>query len=71
MTTTQTETTETALTIRCRPFGPRSLREHRVLVSGTEEVRVWDPIAGYYTLCHSLTPAAQQRIVRAAIGGAR
>jgi hypothetical protein len=29
-------------------------------------VRVWDSVAGHYTVCHALSPSAQRRIRRLA-----
>lgn len=39
-------------------------RSYRAMVSAeTGAVRVWDRVAGHYTVCHSLTPA-QERYIR-------
>ena len=45
-----------------KPFSghPRSTYTFRVDADGT--VRVWDSIAGHYTTCHSMAPAALRRI---------
>lgn len=58
----QTITTTTIeTTVRCRAFSGYGVRNHRCLISG-RTVRVYDPIAGYYTTCHSLSAATQARI---------
>lgn len=49
------------LTIRCAPWSHEGVRRHRVLIADGQ-VRVWDPIAGYYTICHSLSARTQRRI---------
>ena len=55
---------EIKITARAKAFSGEGVREHRLLVG--DEVRVWDAVAGYYTLRHSLSPAAQRRIRRLA-----
>lgn len=55
------------MTIRARAFTGSPVRTHRVLVDDVN-VRVYDPVAGYYTLCHVLSPAAVRRIIRKAAG---
>ena len=60
--TTATIATETKVTTRAAAFAGQGVREHRFLVETDGTVRVWDAIAGYYTICHSLSSAAQARI---------
>ena len=43
-------------------FRAEGRRKNRISVDGTQ-VSVWDDVAGYYTTCHSLTPAQQKRLV--------
>lgn len=56
---------EIEIEMTCAPWSCYAgRRKHRLLVDLTErQVRVWDPIAGYFTRLHSLTPAS----VRAAL----
>ena len=46
---------------RAKAFSNEGVREHKFLVS-EDAVSVWDPIAGHYTTCNSLTQSAQKRI---------
>jgi hypothetical protein len=55
------------ITARAKAFSGQGIRPHRMLVDDVN-VRVWDDVAGYYTLCHCLTPAAVKRIIRRAAG---
>lgn len=50
------------LTVNCRAFSCEGRRPNRIRVSSTGEVRVWDSIAGFFTLVHSLTPRQEARI---------
>lgn len=50
------------LTVRAKAFSNEGVREHRVMIEGDGTVRVYDPVAGYYTTCHSLSESAQRRI---------
>ena len=52
---------ETKVTIRAKAFATEGVRTHKCIVSADRTVRVWDSVAGYYTSCHSLTPAAMKR----------
>lgn len=54
------------LTVKCKPWSAESAGLHKVLVDGDDYVRVWDPVAGHYTVCHSLSQADCKRIVRQA-----
>lgn len=53
---------EIIITARCKAFG-RTIKNHELLISDGV-VRVWDPVAGYFTTCHSLSRAAERRILR-------
>lgn len=53
-------------TARCAPFTGQPRAEHRVMVERDGTVRVYDGVAGHYTVCHSLTAEEQARLVRAA-----
>jgi hypothetical protein len=53
------------LTVKAKAFSGEGVRTHQVMVED-KTVRVYDPVAGYYTNCHSLSTGAQQRIVKLA-----
>ena len=53
------------LTVKAKAFSGEGVREHRVIVED-KAVRVYDPVAGYYTNCHSLSVGAQHRILKLA-----
>lgn len=58
------KTNEIEITLRAKAFSGQGVKTHRMTVSeGT--VRVWDSVAGHYTTCHSLSPAAVKRALRA------
>ena len=59
--------TEIEVTARCKPFTGEGIAEHRIQISRDKTVRVWDGVAGHYTTCHSLSRAAQNRIIKAHI----
>ena len=52
------------VTTKAKAFGKLVPIKAKVDEDGT--VRVWDDVAGYYTTCHGLSAAAQQRIRRLA-----
>ena len=54
--------------IRARAFSGDGLKYHLVLVSGSD-VRVWDPISGYFTNVNILDAAAKKRAILAAKRG--
>ena len=53
------------ITIRCKAFSGEGVRENKVMVDG-DTVRVWDSVAGHYTLVHALSPDSQRRIAKLA-----
>lgn len=53
------------LTVKAKAFSGEGARTHRVLVND-KTVRVYDPVAGHYTVCHSLSASAQRRIIKLA-----
>lgn len=53
---------ETNLTIRARFFSHFPVETRKVIVEDDGTIRVWDDVAGHYTVCHSLTRADQRRI---------
>ena len=55
------------MTIRAKAFTGEGIRSHRVMVDDVN-VRVYDPVAGYYTLCHCLSAKTVRRIIRKAAG---
>lgn len=46
---------------RAKAFSGEGVRKHRFMVSD-DAVRVWDPVAGHYTRCNSLSQSAEKRI---------
>lgn len=58
---------EFELNYRCRAFSGAKIGDHRMLVSKGLTVRVWDPIAGHYTLCHSISRRNLAHIVAKAV----
>ena len=61
---TETTAIETHWTTRCAAFGG-PVQTHRVRIEHGE-VRIFDPIGGYYTLCHGLSARTVARILRRA-----
>ena len=51
---------------RARFFTNYPVERRRVLVDSDGTVRVWDHIAGHFTLRHNLSKAVQTKIARAA-----
>lgn len=47
------------LTLRTRAFSGGRVERVRVRVGTDGTVSVWDDVAGYYTVCHSLTRQTQ------------
>ena len=55
------------ISIKVRAFNSeRGAREHQVMVDESGTVRVYDDIAGHFTLCHSLTARQLDRCRKAA-----
>ncbi len=50
------------LTARAKAFSGEAVRDHRFRIETDGTLRVWDTIAGHYTACHGLRPAAVRRI---------
>lgn len=55
---------EIEIKARCKAFSGEGVQEHRIQIGADKTVRVWDSVAGHYTTCHSLSRAAQLRIIR-------
>jgi hypothetical protein len=53
-------TTKT-ITMRCKAFSSAAVSVYRLGVSSDGTVRVYDSVAGHYTVCHSLGQAAIRR----------
>lgn len=49
------------ITMKVKAFSGESSRSYRVSVDHGGNVRVWDDVAGYYTLTHALSQRAQDR----------
>jgi hypothetical protein len=58
-------TEQTEITARAKAFSGQGTRAHRFLVA-SNDVKVWDPIAGHYTGCNALSSHAKARIARLA-----
>jgi len=54
-------TSDKIVTIRAKAFAGQGIQEHRCSVDDDGTVRVWDSVAGHYTICHSLGQSAQRR----------
>ena len=50
---------------RAKAFSNQPIQEYCFDVTG-EQVRVYDPIAGYFTTCHALSKSAEKRILKIA-----
>jgi hypothetical protein len=57
---------EMIITVRAKAFSGRGVETVRAMVEPDGTVRVYDDVAGYYTLVHSLSRRAQARIRRLA-----
>ena len=53
------------VTTKAKAFNGK-LENIKAAIDPDGTVRVWDEVAGYYTTCHGLSAAAQQRIRRLA-----
>lgn len=58
-------------TARAKFFAGYGITTEKVRVDADGNVRVWDSVAGHYTLCHSLTPRAAKRIAKLAATAGR
>lgn len=58
--------TTTTIKARAKAFTGDGVREHKFQVESDGTIRVWDRVAGHYTLCHGLTKTAETRIRRLA-----
>lgn len=61
--------TQIVFAARCKPWSDESAAKHELMVDSMDKhprIRVWDPIGRIYTVCHSLTPASQRRLVKKA-----
>lgn len=65
---TQEDSMSITIMVRCAPWTGRPAARHRVAVEADGTVRVWDPVAHHYTVCHSLSRRTEARIVRVARG---
>ena len=50
------------ITARAKAFSTEAMQEYRFSVESDGTVRVYDDVAGHFTLCHSLSAGQQQRI---------
>ena len=54
------------VSVRAKAWRDQGVQSVRCMVSSDGLVRVYDEVAGYYTLVHSLSESAQRRIRRLA-----
>lgn len=59
-------TADVEITARAKFFTGQGVEQRKCLVEPDGTVRVWDDVAGHYTLRHALAPSAVKRIVRRA-----
>jgi hypothetical protein len=50
-----TQNQDVVVNVMVKPFSGQRRKMHRCMVSPGGTVRVWDSVAGHYTLCHSLS----------------
>jgi hypothetical protein len=50
---------------RAKAFSNHPIQRYCFDVTG-KQIRVYDPIAGYFTVCHALSKAAEKRILKLA-----
>lgn len=50
------------VTARARAFSGEAVRKHSFMVETDGTVRVYDPVAGYYTTCHALSVKTLRRL---------
>jgi hypothetical protein len=50
------------ITAKVKAFAPEKMQNYRLSVERDGGVAVYDPIAGFFTRCHILTPRTQRRI---------
>lgn len=65
-----TVTTQIEVTARAKAFSRQGVREHQFTVDADGTVRVWDPVAGHYTTCHSMSQATVRRVRKLALATA-
>lgn len=56
--------TTKSFTARAKFFADNGVTTEKVRVDADGTVRVWDSVAGHYTVCHSLSKAAAKRIAK-------
>lgn len=64
---TQPTKAQVEMTIRAKAFSGEGVRQHRVMVDDAN-VRVYDSVAGHFTLRHSLSKKTVAKIIKAAAG---
>jgi hypothetical protein len=56
------------MTVRCKAFSGEGIKAHRVRVDDVN-VRVYDSASGHFTLCHILSRATVNKIIKRAANG--
>lgn len=57
---------EIYLKIRAVGYTGRGIENHRVIVDVSNNVRLYDPVMGGFTLCHNLSQTATKKLIWAA-----
>lgn len=57
--------------MRCRAFTGDKIQLNRFQVDPDDTIRVWDSVAGHFTLHHSLSPGQQRKVIGLANKGFR
>ncbi len=56
---------------KAKAFSSEGARNYRFCVDlSNDEIRVWDRVAGHFTICHCLSESAKSRIIKRAKGDA-
>lgn len=63
--------TAAEITMQCQPFRSEGRGIYRVRVADDGTVRVYDSVAGHFTLCHNLTAGSQAAARRKAAKASR
>lgn len=55
--------TNELLSRRCIAFSNSAPQQHRCIVVDDNIVKVWDPIAGYFTTCNIIPPMIARELI--------
>jgi hypothetical protein len=54
------------ITARAKAFSTEGVGTYRFQIETDGTIRVYDSVAGHYTLCSSLSPSARKRLIQLA-----